>query len=143
MCDANGDLIGYEIDVAREKADDIGVRIQFVRTDWCFILPALIEEEFDVIVSGMGITPRRSLLVNFSVPYSEFGTAVIANIMKAAGGWRNRETSMTLACRLVRVPGPFPLKLRATTSRRHYCASSIRMRTCCRRSLPETYRRPP
>ena len=85
MCDVHGDLIGYEIDVARKIADDVGVRIQFIRTDWYFIVPALIEKAFDVIISGMGITPRRSLLVNFSVPYSEFGTAVIANTMRAGG----------------------------------------------------------
>ena len=79
MCDVNGDLIGYEIDVAREMAEDWGVHIQFVRTDWYFIVPALIEEEFDLIVSGMGITPERSLRVNFSVPYSEFGTVIVAH----------------------------------------------------------------
>ena len=85
MCDVNGDLIGYEIDVAREMAEDWGVRIRFVRTDWYFIVPALIEEEFDLIVSGMGITPERSLLVNFSVPYSEFGTAIVANTEQTEG----------------------------------------------------------
>ena len=80
MCDANGELIGYEVDLARKLAEDLGVRIQFIRTDWYYIIPALIEREFDVIVSGLSITPARSLLVNFSVPYSEFGTAIVANI---------------------------------------------------------------
>ena len=85
MCDVNGDLIGYEIDVARKIAEDIGVHVQFVRTDWYFIIPALIEEEFDLILSGMAITPDRSLNVNFSVPYSEFGTLIVANAMRTAG----------------------------------------------------------
>lgn len=85
MCDVNGDLIGYEIDVAREMAEDWGVLIQFVRTDWYFIVPALIEKEFDLIVSGMGITPERSLRVNFSIPYAEFGTAVLANTLRTDG----------------------------------------------------------
>ena len=85
MCDVNGNLIGYEIDVARKLAEDIGVRIQFVRTDWYFIIPSLIEEKFDLIISGMAITPERSLHVNFSVPYSEFGTLVVANTMGTEG----------------------------------------------------------
>ena len=85
MCDVNGDLIGYEIDVARKIAEDIGVHVQFIRTDWYFIIPALIEEEFDLIISGMAITPDRSLNVNFSVPYSEFGTLIVANTMRTAG----------------------------------------------------------
>ena len=79
MCDANGDLIGFEVDVARKLAEDLEVRIQFVRTDWYYIVPALMEREFDIIVSGMSITPARSLRVNFSRPYSEFGTVIIAN----------------------------------------------------------------
>ena len=83
ICGANGGLIGYEVDVARRMADDMGVRIQFVRTDWYYIIPALLEEEFDLIISGMGMTPRRSLLVNFSIPYAEFGTAVVANTVRA------------------------------------------------------------
>lgn len=85
MCGTNGDLIGYEVDVARELADDIGVRIQFVRTDWYYIVPALIEEEYDVVISGMGITPQRSLYVNFSIPYAEFGTAIVANTELTTG----------------------------------------------------------
>ena len=80
MCDRSGDLIGYEIDLARRLAEDIGVRIEFVRMNWQHIIPALVEGRFDVIVSGMSITPARSLLVNFSEPYSEFGTTIVANI---------------------------------------------------------------
>lgn len=85
MCGTDGELIGYEVDVVRQLADDIGVRVQFVRTDWYYIVPALIEEEFDLVVSGMGITPARGLLVNFTIPYSEFGTAVVANRSRTDG----------------------------------------------------------
>ena len=80
MCDRSGDLIGYEVDLARRLAEDLGVRIEFVRMNWQHIIPALVDGRFDVIVSGMSITPARSLLVNFSEPYSEFGTAIVANI---------------------------------------------------------------
>ena len=80
MCDRNGDLIGYEIDLARQLAEDLGVRIEFVRMNWHYIIPALVEGKFDIIVSGLSITPARSLLVNFSEPYSEFGTAIVANL---------------------------------------------------------------
>lgn len=85
MCDANDELVGFEVDLARRLAEDLGVRIQFVRMEWYFIVPALIERRFDVVVSGMSITPARSLLVNFSEPYSEFGTAVVANVSLTHG----------------------------------------------------------
>ena len=85
MCDRSGDLIGYEVDLARRLAEDLGVRIEFVRMNWQYIIPALVEGRFDVILSGMSITPARSLLVNFSEPYSEFGTAIVANIELTPG----------------------------------------------------------
>ena len=85
MCGANDELIGFEVDLARRLAEDLGVRIQFERMEWYFIVPALIERKFDVVVSGMSITPARSLLVNFSEPYSEFGTVVVANISLTHG----------------------------------------------------------
>ena len=85
MCDTGGDLIGFEIDVGRRLAADLGVRVRFVRMDWYYILPALVERRFDVIVSGMSITPERALLANFSPPYSEFGTVFVANAALVRG----------------------------------------------------------
>ena len=79
MCGVEGDLVGYEIDVARELAEDLGVHVRFVRTDWYFIIPELIDDHFDLIISGMGITPARSLLINFTIPYAEFGTLIVIN----------------------------------------------------------------
>ena len=93
MCGTDGELIGYEIDVARQLASDIGVRLQHVRTDWYYIVPALLEEEFDLVISGMGITPERSLLVNFSIPYSEFGILIAANA-EAIEGSRDPESAV-------------------------------------------------
>ncbi len=85
MCNRDGDLIGYEVDVASKIAEDMRVRIQFVRTDWYYIIPALIEREFDVIISGMSITPARNLNVNFTSPYSEFGSSIVANTGQTEG----------------------------------------------------------
>ena len=79
MCGKNGNLVGYEIDVARKMAEDMGVRVQFVRPDWDYIIPALTDKKIDAIISGMGVTPERSLMVNFSVRYAEFGVSVISN----------------------------------------------------------------
>ena len=69
-CDADGELIGFEIDVATKVAGDMGVEVEFARTNWNYIIPALIAEEFDVIISGMTILPSRNLKVNFTAPYN-------------------------------------------------------------------------
>ena len=79
FCNADGELIGFEIDVATKLAEDLGVEIEFARTNWTYIISALIAEEFDVIISGMQILPERNLRVNFTSPYNATGTFLVAN----------------------------------------------------------------
>jgi len=85
MKDKKGELIGFEIDVARRLAEDMGVDVQFVPTKWSGIIPALLTGKFDVIIGGMGIRPDRNLKVNFSIPYDYTGMSIVANKELAAG----------------------------------------------------------
>ena len=80
-----GKLIGFEIDVARRLAKDMGVDIKFVPTKWSGIIPALMTGKFDVIIGGMGIVPKRNLKVNFSIPYDYTGMSIVAHSQKAPG----------------------------------------------------------
>lgn len=79
MRDKNGDLIGFELDVGRKLAEDMGVEVEFVPTAWDGIIPALVSGNFDVIISGMSVTAQRNLTVNFSDPYAYSGLAIMAN----------------------------------------------------------------
>lgn len=79
MRDVNGDLIGFELDVGRQLAEDMGVEVEFVPTAWDGIIPALLAGNFDVIISGMSVTPQRNLTVNFTQPYAYSGLAILAN----------------------------------------------------------------
>jgi polar amino acid transport system substrate-binding protein len=79
MRDLNGDLIGFELDVGRKLAEDMGVEVEFIPTSWDGIIPALVSGNFDVIISGMSITPQRNLTVNFSDPYAFSGVTIMAN----------------------------------------------------------------
>lgn len=79
MRDVNGELIGFELDVGRQLAEDMGVEVEFVPTSWDGIIPALIAGNFDVIISGMSWTAQRNLTVNFSDPYAYSGMAILAN----------------------------------------------------------------
>jgi len=85
MKDKNGELIGFEIDVATRLAEDMGVKVEFVPTAWSGIIPALLTGKFDVIIGGMGITPKRALKVNFSQPYDYSGMSIVAHKELAAG----------------------------------------------------------
>ncbi|MEM9048992.1 MAG: transporter substrate-binding domain-containing protein [Pseudomonadota bacterium] len=102
MRDKNGDLIGFEIDVAKKLAEDMGVEVEFVPTAWDGIIPALLAGKFDVIIGGMSITPSRNLTVNFTMPYANSSLGVMANKGLAEGlDWPDgfNDTSVTFACR--------------------------------------------
>ncbi len=79
MRDRNGDLIGFEIDVGRKLAEDMGVDLEFVPMSWDGIIPALVSGKFDTIISGLSITPQRNLTVNFTDPYVYSGSTLLAN----------------------------------------------------------------
>jgi polar amino acid transport system substrate-binding protein len=85
MKDKQGNLVGFEIDVAKKLAQDMGVDIEFVPTAWSGIVPALLTGKFDVIIGGMGITPQRNLKVNFTIPYEYSGMSMVANKSLAKG----------------------------------------------------------
>ncbi len=85
MRDKQGELIGFEIDVAKRLAADSGLKVEFVPTAWDGIIPALLAKKFDVIIGGMSVTPERSKSVLFSDPYSHSGVQVAANRQLASG----------------------------------------------------------
>lgn len=79
MRDKKGQLIGFEIDVASKVAEDMGVKVEFVPTAWDGIIPALLGSKFDIIISGMSVTSKRNLKVNFTRPYARTGYILVAN----------------------------------------------------------------
>lgn len=76
----DGQLVGFEIDVAKQLAKDLGVQPEFHVFDWENIVPALLKREIDIIAAGMVITPQRALKVNFSQPYDSSGIGLVTNI---------------------------------------------------------------
>jgi len=85
MKDKKGELIGFEIDVAKQLAKDMGVKVEFVPTKWSGIIPAILTGKFDVIIGGMSVTPQRNLKINFTDPYYYSDQAILANKKLAAG----------------------------------------------------------
>lgn len=75
----SGDLIGFEVDLARKMAKDMGAKPEFVIYDWEEIIPALQRGDIDVIAGGMAITPARALKVEFSRPTAESGIGLATN----------------------------------------------------------------
>jgi polar amino acid transport system substrate-binding protein len=78
--DEDGDYDGFEVDVARKLAADMGVDVEFLRYDYDEIVRALESGEIDLIAAGLTVTPERALHVNFSNPYAVSGIGIASNL---------------------------------------------------------------
>jgi cystine transport system substrate-binding protein len=65
----NGELAGYDVDVARLVASKLGLKVEFVTSEWASILAGLAAGKYDVIVAQVGINPKREQAFDFSAPY--------------------------------------------------------------------------
>ncbi|MET0323042.1 MAG: transporter substrate-binding domain-containing protein [Duganella sp.] len=65
----SGELAGYDVDVARLLATRLGVKVEFVSSEWASILAGLSANKYDVIVSQVGINAKREQAFDFSAPY--------------------------------------------------------------------------
>jgi len=87
MHDKDGNLIGFEIDVAKKIARDLGVEVEFYPDEFRYLIPDLLDNRFDVIISNLSISTNRAMQVNFSAPYNSTDLSLIAN-RKLAGGFQ-------------------------------------------------------
>jgi len=74
---STGQLIGLDIDLARNLAGWLQVRIKFKQMEFSELLPALEADTIDLALSGMTITPRRNLQAAFVGPYALSGQSIL------------------------------------------------------------------
>lgn len=68
MTNTKGEYIGFDIDMGKHLARAMGVKYEPVNTAWDGIIPSLLTDKFDIIISGMTVTQERNLAVNFTDP---------------------------------------------------------------------------
>ena len=69
--DASGNLIGFEVDLAKELCAIMKHECTIVEQDWDGMIPALLMRKFDAIMAGMSITDERLKTINFSQGYAD------------------------------------------------------------------------
>jgi ABC-type amino acid transport substrate-binding protein len=67
----DGNPAGFDVDLIRAIAANMGFEVNLVNTAWDGIIPSLLAGSSDMIISAMTITEERSQSVQFSDPYFE------------------------------------------------------------------------
>ena len=69
--DASGNLIGFEVELAKELCAIMKHECTIVEQDWDGMIPGLIMRKYDAIMAGMSITDERMKTINFSQGYAD------------------------------------------------------------------------
>ena len=78
MTDKRGQIIGFDPDLAALMAKELGAaKLDLISTAWDGIIPALITNKCDIIMSGMTITDERKEKISFADPYMLIGQTVL------------------------------------------------------------------
>jgi len=66
---ADGKLVGFDVDIARALCERIEMECVFVVQDWEGMIPGLLANRYDAIIASMAITEERSRKVHFTDKY--------------------------------------------------------------------------
>lgn len=81
-----GEQEGYDSELARRFAEELGVQVEFVTVDNAARIPALLTGRVDMLFSALTILPERAKAVQFSLPYVASESAVIGlKTLKVSG----------------------------------------------------------
>ncbi len=75
--DEDDNLVGFDADVARAIAAELGVEANIVEGDWDSLLAGLDAGRYDIVVNGVEYTEERAEKYNFTEPYGYIRTALI------------------------------------------------------------------
>lgn len=87
--DEKGGYIGFDVDLVTAIAKKIGLEAVVVATAWDGIIPNLVADRYDIIMSAMTITDERKEQISFTDGYIDTNLAITtkvdAPIIDAAG----------------------------------------------------------
>jgi len=77
LTNKKGEIVGFDVDMAKRMAKAMGVKLELVSTAWDGIIPALLTKKFDILMSGMTLTQERNMKINFAQPYIVIGQTIL------------------------------------------------------------------
>jgi polar amino acid transport system substrate-binding protein len=79
-----GEPIGFDVDIAKLIAQELGTDIEIKDLEWTGLIPSLQGGKVDLIISGMTRTLERAKTVSFTDPYFVTGLCALLSVKKAA-----------------------------------------------------------
>ena len=94
--DAGGNLVGFEIDLAKDLCKRMKINCTIVEQAWDGIIPSLTAGKYDVIMAGMSIKPKREKIISFSRAYAY--TPILFTVMDTSplADFKTKISDMTL-----------------------------------------------
>ena len=77
--DAKGAIVGYDVDLLDIIVKPLGVKANFIDTQWSGVIPALYAGRFDMITT-LSYTKERMERVLFSIPYADASQALLIRV---------------------------------------------------------------
>lgn len=62
---------GYDVQIAKRIADELGMKLEVVKIEWDGLLPAVQSGKIDAIIAGMSSTEERKKVLDFTKNYYE------------------------------------------------------------------------
>lgn len=75
--DEEGELVGFDVEVAAAVAEELGVEVRYEEGEWDGLLAGVEFGRYDIMVNGVGYTEERAQAYDFSEPYCYNKTALI------------------------------------------------------------------
>ena len=70
---SNNTYVGFDIDVVTQLAQDMGVELELVPTDWKSIVAGITSDKYDISTSAT-LSPKRALVSGYSNSYFKLAT---------------------------------------------------------------------
>lgn len=77
--DKDGKLTGFDIEIANEVTKRLGVKAEYIETQWDGMFAGLDAKRFDMIANEVGIRPDRQEKYDFSDPYIVSKAVLVVN----------------------------------------------------------------
>lgn len=75
--DDSGALVGFDVEIGRAIAEQLGVEAEFVEGPWDGLIAGIDADRYDVVINQVGINEERQAKYDFSEPYIASKAALV------------------------------------------------------------------